>query len=305
MLDVIWDPKSCGDNQKLLAEEIARYQRSMLGSGHGYWEWDLSSNKMFWYGSFWREIGYDEVDVQAMNTPELLLDYVYPEDREALMQAFTDTVKNAIDLDCCYRVLTKLGYYVWVRVNAQAFRDDKGWTVYVAGVNYSISQLKQAEQALRNSEARYSRVIAGTRDGIWEWDIETDKIEFSDVCWTQIGYTPEEIRSNRWQTIADWAARMRPRDVERFKTMLREHILNKQPFDLEYQVLAKDGDSRWIRARAQASYNEDGRAVRVSGSNMDVTELKNTQLAVVQAKVSAEKANQAKSELPVSTCCTS
>jgi PAS domain S-box len=297
MLDVIWDPKSCDVVDKIvLGEEIARHQRSMLGSGQGFWEWDLSTNKLRWYGIFWRELGYNEDDIQFMNEPESLLNYIHPDDQGAFYDAMVTTIKEGVGMDLCYRLRSKMGYYLWVRVTGQAFRDENGWTHHVAGVNHNISQLKQAEQALRASEERYSRIIAGTRDGIWEWDIETDEIEFSDICWEQIGFTPSDVKALNLRRITDWEARMSERDVERFKEALRVHILEKAPFDIEYQIKAKDESVRWIRARAEATFNEGGRAVKVSGSNMEITELKNTQLAVVQTKVAAEKANQAKSE---------
>jgi len=297
MLDVIWNPESCEVLEKsVLGEEIARQQRSMLGSGHGFWEWDLDANKLRWYGVFWRELGYNELDIQNMTEPEVLLNYIHPDDREPFYAAIQDTIKRGMSLDLCYRLRSKMGYYLWVRVNGQGYRDENGWTHYVAGVNYNISQLKQTEQALRASEARYSRIIAGTRDGVWEWDIENNRIEFSDICWEQLGFSQSEIKERNLRNISDWESRMSPRDVERFKAELRAHILERNPFDIEYQIKAKDESMRWIRARAEATYNKEGRAIRVSGSNMDVTELKNTQLAVVQAKVAAEKANQAKSE---------
>ncbi|WP_075185873.1 ATP-binding protein [Teredinibacter haidensis] len=297
MLDVIWNPESCDlVDINILGEEIARHQRSMLGSGQGFWEWDLAANKLSWYGTFWRELGYNEDDIQNMTEPEVLLNFIHPEDRAVFGSAMTKTITEGVGIDVCYRLRSKMGYYLWVRVTGQGFRDENGWTHHVAGVNQNISQLKQTEQALRASEERYGRIIAGTQDGVWDWDIETGEIEFSDICWEQLGFSGAEIKEQNLRKISDWEARMPERDVERFKEALRAHILEGQSFDIEYQSTAKDGSIRWIRARAEASYNKQGRAVRVSGSNMDITELKNTQLAVVQAKVAAEKANQAKSE---------
>ncbi|MBX2857924.1 MAG: PAS domain-containing protein [Cellvibrionaceae bacterium] len=297
MLDVIWNSEdSAGVARKLLGAEISRYQRAMLGSGHGYWEWDFTTSKMFWYGAFWRDIGYDEADIQKITSPALLLEFIHPEERDTLRCAVIKTLKHGAVLDLCYRLLTKDGSYVWVRVNARAYRTQDNWADYVAGVNYDISLLKRVEQALRASESHYARAIAGTRDGIWDWNIEKDEVEFSDVCWAHIGFEPGEVQGDGWQRLAKWQERMKPRDVEGFKQMLREHILNQKTLDFEYPIRSKDGSTRWVRARAQATHNEAGKAVRVSGSNMDITELKNTQMALMNAKVDAEKANQAKSD---------
>ncbi|WP_347330587.1 PAS domain-containing protein [Marinimicrobium locisalis] len=296
MLDVIWNPESCDVDNAILGEEMASYQRSMLGSNHGFWDWNLTTNRMRWYGAFWRELGYNELDTQSMTEPEILLDYIHPEDRQGFREAIENTIKEGSPLDYCYRLRSKRGEYIWVRVNGQGYRDESGWTQHVAGVNYDISQLKRTEEALRASEARHSRMIAGTRDGVWEWDLNTDEINFTDICWEQLGFTPEEVREFNLYHLEDWKARMSDRDIQRFDQALRRHILHRVPFDVEYQVTAKDGSQRWIRARAEATYDESGRAVRISGSNMDTTELKNTQIALMEAKTAAEKANQAKSE---------
>ncbi|WP_027329439.1 PAS domain-containing protein [Marinimicrobium agarilyticum] len=296
MLDVIWNPESCDVDKTILGEEMASYQRSMLGSNHGFWDWNLSTNRMRWYGTFWRELGYDERDAQRMTTPEILLDFIHPDDRQGFRLAIEETIKKGSPLDYCYRLQSKRGDYLWVRVNGQGYRDESGWTYYMAGVNYDISELKRTEEALRASEARHSRMIAGTRDGVWEWDLSTDEVSFTDICWEQLGFTPQEVREFQLYRIEDWKARMSDRDIQRFDQALRRHIIDRVPFDVEYQVTAKDGSLRWIRARAEATYNEHGRAVRISGSNMDTTELKSTQEALLEAKTSAEKANQAKSE---------
>lgn len=164
MLDVIWDPTSCHEDKAILGEEMASYQRSMLGSGHGFWEWDLNANKMRWYGIFWRELGYDELDTRSMTAPEVLLDYIHPDDRIGFRDAIRDTIKYGAQLDYCYRLQSKRGHYLWVRVTGQGYRDESGWTHYVAGTNQDISELKNTQSALEEAKAVAERANQAKSD---------------------------------------------------------------------------------------------------------------------------------------------
>ena len=81
-----------------------------------------------------------------------------------------------------------------------------------------------------------------------------------------------------------------------FDKALAAHIRGEAPFDVEYRIRGKDDKWRWIRARGQMTFNERGEPLRMSGTNMDITELKLAEERVLRAKEVAEKANKAKSE---------
>jgi len=87
-----------------------------------------------------------------------------------------------------------------------------------------------------------------------------------------------------------------PEDLENYDSAWRRHIKSKEPYDNVFRVIGGGGKQYWIRSRGQATFNEDGWATLISGTNSDVTDRKLAEAKVIHAKEMAEKANQAKSE---------
>ena len=96
--------------------------------------------------------------------------------------------------------------------------------------------------------------------------------------------------------IQAWRRRMHPDDGVVYDQVLAGHIRGEGPFDVEYRIRGKDNTWRWIRARGQMTYNDSNEPLRMSGTNMDITQLKLAEERVIKAKEAAEKANRAKSE---------
>lgn len=274
-----------------------RYRRMFNGSGYGFWEWDLTTGHIDWSGGFWQRLGYTDDDRDALSDANRFPTYIHPEDREMLFESVRHHLRTAEPLTTSYRIRTKAGVYVWTQVKADSIRDHSGRALYISGVNFDISEMKNVEAALRESEARQARIIQASSDGIWEWYVERGDFHFSTRCWEQLGYADAEDRINTGEDrLREWRNHVHPDDLPLFDATLEKHLLSPSMFDIEYRVLAKQGEIRWIRARGRASFDEHGKPVRMSGTNMDVTDIKLAEERVVQAKEMAEKANRAKSE---------
>lgn len=282
------------DQLKALAE---RYRRIFCGSGYGFWEWDLNSHYIDWSGGFWESIGYDDEDRKRLTDARQLPAFIHPDDVEQMFESVREHLRTAEPLYTCYRVRTKRGDYIWTQVRADSIRDESGRAMYISGVNFDISELKDVEAALRESEARQARIIQASNDGIWEWYADRDAFHFSARCWEHLGYGAEDdLISTGKDRMRQWRNHILSEDLPLFDNALEQHLNAQKPFDVEYRVRAKEGDIRWIRARGKASFDFDGRPMRMSGTNMDITDIKRAEARVVKAKEQAEKANSAKSE---------
>ena len=89
---------------------------------------------------------------------------------------------------------------------------------------------------------------------------------------------------------------MHPDDGEVFDQVLDDHIKLQKPFDVEYRIRHRNGSWVWIRGRGHMTFDERGMPMRMSGTNMCITELKQAQHRVLTAKEQAETANRAKSD---------
>jgi PAS domain S-box-containing protein len=144
-------------------------------------------------------------------------------------------------------------------------------------VKHCIDQTKlclekiKIEKALETSEDRYSRAVRGTNDGMWDWNIKTGKIYFSNRWKQMLGYSNNQFPSN----YNEWRSLIHPDDSG--KSLI--HCLNlldaSSPIlDFEYRLLTKQNNYKWIHIRAMASFDSSGEILFISGSHSDITEKK-------------------------------
>ncbi|HOY23883.1 MAG TPA: PAS domain-containing protein [Cellvibrio sp.] len=281
----------------VLRETVLRFQRIFNGSGYGFWEWNLITQRLDWSGGFWERLGYNKEEEEHICNANYVWAYIHPDDHQISAEAMREHLRTGKPFHCAYRVLKKNGEYIWTEVRADSIRDENGRAILMSGVSFDVTALKNAEEALRESEARQERIIQSSNDGIWEWYANKGGFHFSSRCWELIGYDAkdDEITKGEDKLIV-WRKLIHPQDLAKFDQALADHLAGKAPFDIEYRLIGKNKQVHWVRARGRASFNPEGKPTRMSGANMDVTQIKLAEERVIQAKVAAEKANQAKSE---------
>lgn len=284
--------------QRKLQRDVERYKRILHANrGYTFLDWDAKRNKVLWNGLFWEELGYTERDLKSIDTPRQFIKLVHPEDAPSVAQITERHIKSNARGVGVFRIRKKHGGYLWVEVRCRSVRDEHGHVMFTSGIMFDISEQKKVEEALMASEARHARILKASNDGIWEWESERDSFHFSSRCWEQLGFDEVDDEINHQaDRLEAWRERLHPEDKSLFDQAINAHFTQRAPFDIEYRMKAKNGDWRWIRARGSMSYTNDGKPWRMSGTNMDVTELKRAEERVLKSKESAEMANKAKSQ---------
>jgi len=142
--------------------------------------------------------------------------------------------------------------------------------VALARVRTLLSQ-KTLSMALRESEERYARAARGANDGLWDWDMEQPSIYYSARWKEMLGYREDEV-GNRPD---EWLCRVHPDDFPRLQAAVAAHCRRETPqLDCEHRMHCKDGTYRWMLSRGVAVWNASGEAIRIAGSQTDITAAK-------------------------------
>jgi PAS domain S-box-containing protein len=136
-----------------------------------------------------------------------------------------------------------------------------------------VTERKHAEEALRESEARYARAVSGTNDGLWDWDILTGESYLAPRWEEIVGHEPGELEPTH-QTFVELT---HPDDRKRMLGATRAHLEERVPYDMEVRLRHKSGEYIWVRTRGQAIWDADGEPLRMAGSLTDITQSKRSE----------------------------
>jgi len=128
---------------------------------------------------------------------------------------------------------------------------------------------KRAESALRESEERYALAARGANDGLWDWNLVANIIYFSPRWKATLGYQDHEIGGSP----EEWFGRIHESDRDIVKGRLEDHQNGVVPhFESEIRMLHKDGTYRWMLSRGVMVRDDNGKPLRMAGSQTDITE---------------------------------
>lgn len=138
-------------------------------------------------------------------------------------------------------------------------------------LRHRLQFVLRASDALREvkaSEQRYALAARGANDGLWDWDLLCNRVYFAPRWKQMLGYTEEAVGDDP----SEWFTRVHPDDLPRLSNTLDEHLSGRsEHFENEHRMLAADGSYHWMLCRGLAIRDELDTAVRIAGSQSDIT----------------------------------
>jgi formate hydrogenlyase transcriptional activator len=135
-----------------------------------------------------------------------------------------------------------------------------------------ITERKNAEDALRESEERLRLAQQAARVGAWEWDVETGASVWSDMIWTLLGLQPGEMSP----TVETFVEFIHPNDRDAAFSKVNQVLAKGDDYYDEFRIVQKNGKVLWVSSTGRVIRLADGRPERMLGVNMDITERRRT-----------------------------
>ena len=144
------------------------------------------------------------------------------------------------------------------------------------------TQSRLTEEALRESEERFSLAMEATSDGLWDWNVAAATVYYSPGYFRMLGYEPGELPYN----IDTWVDLLHPEDREAALAANEACMRNQSPaVHTEFRMRSKDGSWRWIMGRGKATRRDaEGRVIRMIGTHVDITERKHAEKALRESE---------------------
>ena len=162
----------------------------------------------------------------------------------------------------------------WFSSQLQPVTDASGNAYGIQIVAIDITRRKRMEDSLRQSEELWKFALEGSGDAVWDWDVRTNRVKYSARWREMLGYSDLDAES-----VDDWAKRTHPDDqalVDANAAILLDS--KAESSSIELRMRCKDGSWKWILARGMVvSRDDDGRPLRIVGTNADITLLKEHQ----------------------------
>ncbi len=250
-----------------LAEEALRFSerhfRALIENG-----WDAtvltSAAGRLHYATpaLMRVLGYHEKELLGRN----VLEFVHPADSEfAARQLASMAQQPGSRSDVVLRIRHKDGSWRWVE--AAGSNQLNELSIQALVITYrDVTQQKEAEQALRASEERLNMALTASRMGVWEWNVQTDAVWWSQEVYSLVG--TESLKG----TLDGFTSLLHPKDSPRVMAAINKALAAKTDFKAEFRIVCPDGSVRWLSSSGKANYEESGKPLRMTGTIQDITE---------------------------------
>ena len=204
---------------------------------------------------------------------------LHPGEAARVLHAYADCFGQRQPCRLDYRLRRRDDQYRWIRDEGMPRRDSAGRFIGYVHHCLDISDLVEARQELatltgelRLKEERLRLAMEATREGLWDWNLQTGDTFCNPAYFEMLGYEPGELAPN---ADALWVALLHPEDRDATVDAARERLRNEGHYELEFRLRTKDGGYRWIASQGQVvTRDATGEPLRAIGTHTDITERK-------------------------------
>ncbi len=260
--------------EKALHESEAKFRQTFEFSPVGIVMVGLDKRFIGSNKAFSESLGYSPEELVG----KTIADFTHPADILIGMDEMKAIARGDLAISQVQkRYLHKDGRTIWGEATISLIRNQNANPQYFLAIIQNISKRKQAEEKLKDSEERFHLAMRASNDGLFDWNLETNAIYYSPGWKKMLGYADHELAND----FSVWEKTTDPEDVKK-SWALQQKLISKQidRFVLEFKMKHKAGHWVDILSRAEAIFNDNGKAIRIVGTHSDITERKQAEEAI-------------------------
>jgi len=253
--------------QETLRESEERFRLAAQAGKMYAYEWNVATDAIVRAGDVSGVLGSTG---EASLTRQQLLARVHPDDRALFNASVSERTPEHPDVQISHRLLCPDGSVVWVEKTAHALFDEGGRMVRMIGMVTDITERKRAEEAIRESERQYRRIVETTNEGVWLLDSNLHNSYVNRQMAEMLGY---EAREMVGRSVFDFYF---PEDVERKKQVLMRRQQGRSE-QIDERLRRRDGSELWVRIAATPVFKDNGEFDGALAMVSDITERRRAQ----------------------------
>ncbi|MFP4394778.1 MAG: PAS domain S-box protein [Anaerolineales bacterium] len=266
LLGMFWDITERKRMEQALREREERLQLAMDAAEHGFWDWNMDTNETYFSPRYYTMLGYEPVELpMELSTWE---DLLHPEDRREVAPRILEKAMAAEAFEEEFRMRAKSGAWRWIRGRGKPFEvDEQGVPHRAVGTHEDITARKRAEQAMRESEARYRQLVETSPDAI----LLTEPNSTILMCNQQAAvlYECEDCEQLVGRRALELVA---PVDHARVRSNLQRLLSGEEVKAVEYTVQTAQGNEIFIELHSSVIKATDNHPQAIISVARDVTE---------------------------------
>jgi PAS domain S-box-containing protein len=234
----------------------------------------------------------------ACTDPQVMWDFISPSQVDGFAASVQHSAATLEPWNYEYSIQVD-GQERWISGRALPTRQPDGsvlWNGIVQDITErkrGETERKRAEQALQIAEARYSLATRAAKVGVWEWHIKTGDFYIDPNIKALLGYTDAEIPND----LEQWVTYVHPDDRDAVMAAAQDYLDGTTlEYNFEHRMLHKDGSHVWILVRGQLLRDEQGNPERMLGTDTDISDRKQAELALQQLNTELEQRVQERTE---------
>ncbi|ABB23804.1 PAS domain-containing sensor histidine kinase [Pelodictyon luteolum] len=267
------------------ADANQNISRALNAADAGTWQWNLKSGAIQWSEGLWRLF-----EMQNTGEPPSLAiweERLDPTNRDSTLQAFAACSSSAMLMHVEYCIILDDGSRRWVMSRGRPYHDSRGAMEGYIGITIDITEQKKLEAELRDNKARFSFALGAACSGIWEWNIETDELLWSEEVWRLYGLSPGSETLNHQLCVST----VHEEDRAIVSHVIKDAVTGGRDASVEFRVkYPGDGSLHWLQSKGSPKRDADGTVVKYIGLITDITERKLAEIELIENRSRLEQA---------------